>query len=266
MTIRLTPSATWRPSRAAAASRRSLIRPFVHDPTNTTSTFWPMIGWPGRRSMYSRARSSARRADGSALVVGGGDARRDRDTHARVRAVGDHRLEGVGIDRDRLVEGRAVIGGQPPPAVERDVPVGALRGVGPAVDVLEGRVVGGDQAGPGAALDAHVADGHALFHGQRPDGVAAVLEDMTGAAAHADPGQQREDDVLGADARRPAGHRSGPRTSSGRAGAGSGSPGPSRPRSCRCRRPGPRTHRGCSCASRHTRSSCPAGSGPSAGR
>ena len=45
---------------------------------NTTSTFWPRIGWPGRRSMYSSARSSARRAGvvlgvrgiGHAAVIG----------------------------------------------------------------------------------------------------------------------------------------------------------------------------------------------------
>ena len=46
-----TPSATRRPRIAAAASRRSLIRPFVHEPMNTTSTFWPRSGWPGWRSM-----------------------------------------------------------------------------------------------------------------------------------------------------------------------------------------------------------------------
>ena len=46
-TIRRTPSATWRSFSAAAASRRSLIRPLVHEPTKTTSTGWPMIGWPG---------------------------------------------------------------------------------------------------------------------------------------------------------------------------------------------------------------------------
>ena len=44
--------------------------------------------------------------------------------------------------------------------------------------------------------------GHPLFHRQRPDRLAAVLEDVARPAADADPGDQREDDVLGRDARR----------------------------------------------------------------
>ena len=71
--------------------------------------------------------------------------------------------------------------------------------MGAAVEVLEGRVVRGDQPGPRAALDAHVADGHPLLHGQAADRLAGVLEDVAGPAADADPGDQREDDVLGAD-------------------------------------------------------------------
>ena len=133
--------------------------------------------------------------------------------------------------------------GQRPPAGDGRVPVGALRGVRPAVQVLEGRVVRGDQPGPRAALDAHVADGHALFHRQRPDGLAAVLEDVAGPAADADPGDQGQDDVLGADARRePAVDADlvGLRVALEQA---SGSPAPSRPRSSRSRRPAPRTRR-----------------------
>ena len=72
VTISRTPSATRRPLSASAASRRSLIRPFVHEPMNTTSTFWPRIACPGRRSMYSSARSSARRWPGSACSSGDG--------------------------------------------------------------------------------------------------------------------------------------------------------------------------------------------------
>ena len=97
---------------ARPRARRSLIRPFVHEPMKTTSTFWPRIAWPGCRSMYSSARSSARRWLGSACVVGRRDAAGDRDPHARVRAVGDHRLERIGVDRDRLVERGPVVGRQ----------------------------------------------------------------------------------------------------------------------------------------------------------
>ena len=71
-TIIRTPSATFRPFSAAAASRRSLIRPFVHEPMNTTSTFWPSSGWPGWRSMYARACSRPRRRWSSSAAAGSG--------------------------------------------------------------------------------------------------------------------------------------------------------------------------------------------------
>jgi hypothetical protein len=90
------------------------------------------------------------------------------------------------------------------PALQRRIPGSPLRRVRPAVDVLVRGVVRGDEAGSCATLDAHVADGHPLFHGQGPDGVAAILEHVAGPAADPDPGKQREDDVLGADARHEA--------------------------------------------------------------
>ena len=133
-------------------------------------------------------------------VLGPRHAPADRDAHAGVRAPGDHRLEGVRVERDRGVEGRAVVGGERPPPGDRGVPRRALRGMAAAVDVLEGRVVGGDEAGPRAALDGHVADRHPLLHRERPDRLAAVLEDVAGAAADPDPGDEGEDDVLGPDA------------------------------------------------------------------
>src|SRR5207342_2476175 len=71
-TISRTPSATCRSRRTLAARRRSLIRPLVQLPTKTTSTFWPRMAWPGWRSMYSRARSRARRWPGSAWSSGDG--------------------------------------------------------------------------------------------------------------------------------------------------------------------------------------------------
>ena len=131
------------------------------------------------------------------LVGGGGDPAGDRDAHPGVGAVGDHRLERVGIDGDGLVVGRAVVGRERAPGLDRGVPGRPDRGVGAAVEVLEGRVVRGDQPGPRAALDAHVADGHPLFHRQSADRLAGVLEDVPGPAADPDPGDQREDDVLG---------------------------------------------------------------------
>jgi hypothetical protein len=48
-----------------------------------------------------------------------------------------------------------------------------------------------------ARLDRHVADRHPGFHRERPDGLAAVLEDVPLAAPGADAGDDGEDHVLG---------------------------------------------------------------------
>ena len=66
------PSCTRRPLSTLAARRRSLMRLFVHEPMNTTSTGWPAIAWPGSRPMYSSARSRPRRAPGSVASSGRG--------------------------------------------------------------------------------------------------------------------------------------------------------------------------------------------------
>ena len=69
-----------------------------------------------------------------------------------------------------------------------------------ALDVFEGLVVRRDQAGAGAALDRHVADGHAPFHGERFDRLAGIFDDVACAAGGADLADDGEDDVLGGDA------------------------------------------------------------------
>jgi hypothetical protein len=72
--------------------------------------------------------------------------------------------------------------------------------VGAALDVFEGLFVRRDQAGAGAALDRHVADGHPAFHRQRADRLAAIFDDMAGAAGGAGLADHRQGDVLGRDA------------------------------------------------------------------
>ena len=76
----------------------------------------------------------------------------------------------------------------------------ALRREAAALEVGEGGLVGSDHAGARAGLDAHVADGHAAFHGERADGGAGVLDDVAGCAVGADLADDGEDDVLGGDA------------------------------------------------------------------
>ena len=68
------------------------------------------------------------------------------------------------------------------------------------MEVREGGVVGGNHAGAGTGFDAHVADGHAAFHGEGADGGAGVLDCVAGGAGGADAADDVEDDVLGGDA------------------------------------------------------------------
>ncbi len=130
-------------------------------------------------------------------LVEGGDVAVDADAHARVGAVGDHRLELVRVEDDGLVVDGALVGGEGAPVGDGLVPIGARGGVAAAADVVEGGLVGGDETGPRAALDAHVADGHPLLHVERADGLARELEDVAGPATGADPRDEGEDDVLG---------------------------------------------------------------------
>ncbi len=58
-----------------------------------------------------------------------------------------------------------------------------------ALEVGEGGGVGGDHAGAGTGFDAHVADGHAAFHGEGADGGAGVLDDVAGGSVGADLGR-----------------------------------------------------------------------------
>ena len=81
-----------------------------------------------------------------------------------------------------------------------EVPRGALRAEAAAHEVGEGGGVGGDHSGAGSGFDAHVADGHAAFHGEAADGGAGVLDDVAGGSGGADLADDVEDDVLGGDA------------------------------------------------------------------
>ncbi len=98
------------------------------------------------------------------------------------------------------IEMRAFVALQRIPIAARRVPGLALGRSRPAFEIGIGLLVGGDHAGAGAALDRHVADCHAPFHGKRADGRAAELDDRAGAARRADLADDGEHDVLGGDA------------------------------------------------------------------
>ena len=70
-----------------------------------------------------------------------------------------------------------------------------------AFEVGEGRFVRRDHAGAGTGFDAHVADGHAAFHGERADGGAGIFDDMSGGTVGTDAADDVENDVFRGDAK-----------------------------------------------------------------
>ncbi len=103
---------------------------------------------------------------------------------------------------DVVVELRAVVGAssrQRAIAASSSAPLGRAGALGVAKPG-EGGLVGGDHAGAPAALDRHVADGHAALHRQRLDRGPGVLDDVAGQAADAELSERAEDQVLGGDA------------------------------------------------------------------
>ncbi len=92
---------------------------------------------------------------------------------------------------------RARVRMQRAPVGDRLLPLGALRCIGTALDVVERDVVDGDQAGARARFDRHVADGHAPFHRQVADRRAGKLDGVAGAARGADLADDGQHDVLG---------------------------------------------------------------------
>ena len=195
-----TPSATLRPSRIAAAARRSSMRPLVQEPTKTVSTLMSRSGCPARQPHVLQGLFGGVALRSVLVRSRVGDVRRQRRALAGVGAPGDERRQRGGVDDDLGVEDGVVVGAQRLPVRDRGVPVLALGGVGAALEVVEGGLVGGDHARAGAGLDRHVADGHPGLHRELLDGGAAVLQDVALAAAGADPGDDRQDQVLGGDA------------------------------------------------------------------
>ena len=88
------------------------------------------------------------------------------------------------------------------PLFDGEVPCVRRRSDGEAAafEVGEGDGVRGDHAGAGTGFDAHVADGHAAFHGEGADGGAGIFHGIPGRAGGADAADDVEDDVLGGDA------------------------------------------------------------------
>src|SRR5215217_198976 len=98
-----------------------------------------------------------------------------------------------------LVELGALVGPKVLPLLDGDIPLLTLGGELSALQVLEGGLVGGYEAGPRAALDGHVAHGHAALHRELPDGLAAVFDDVPRPTAGPDAIEDAEHEILGRD-------------------------------------------------------------------
>src|SRR5690625_3737764 len=120
-----------------------------------------------------------------------------RDRLAGVDAPGDGRLYVSRIDDDHVIVMAARVGSVGPPAFHGSVPVGTFRCVRPALQVLEGRLVGVHVTAACTALDRHVADGHAFFHGEAVEHVTGVLVGVTETAVDAEFLDDVQDHVLG---------------------------------------------------------------------
>ncbi len=79
----------------------------------------------------------------------------------------------------------------------RPLEVRTARDEAPTAQILDRLGVGPDHPGPRTRFDRHVAHRHPLFHRERLDRFAAVLDDMTGAAVGGDASDDAEDQILG---------------------------------------------------------------------
>mmetsp|Transcript_21506 Transcript_21506/g.62977 ORF Transcript_21506/g.62977 Transcript_21506/m.62977 type:complete len:454 (-) Transcript_21506:323-1684(-) len=104
------------------------------------------------------------------------------------------------LDDDGLVVLGALVGAEGGPVVHGSIPLFARGAHGPALEIIEGDLVGSDHSGAGAGLDGHVGDGHSRLHGQRFDGGAGEFDGRAGASRGTDEAADVKDNVLGGDA------------------------------------------------------------------
>ena len=95
------------------------------------------------------------------------------------------------------IKGGVSIGDKAAPVGHGSVPIGALRGIGPALNIVKGGVVRRNHAGARAAFNAHITDGHTVGHAQTADGAAAIFKDIAGAATGPILGDNGQNDILG---------------------------------------------------------------------
>ena len=133
---------------------------------------------------------------GSASFAASGIGCVDRDGVFERRPPGRHRHDGRAVDRHLAIEARAGVGRERPPIGERRVPIASLRRPGATGEIGERRRIRRDKPGARAHLDRHVADRQPLLDGQGFDRRAGVFDQQAGAAADAEPGDDRQDEIL----------------------------------------------------------------------
>src|SRR5207244_10106664 len=119
--------------------------------------------------------------------------------HARVGAPRHLWRQRGGVDLDLAVKVGARVGVQLAPALYLRAELGAPRRAGPLAlgEPRERGLVRRDHARAPAALDRHVAHGHAPFHAERLDRRPGVLHHVAAGAADADLAERAQDQVLG---------------------------------------------------------------------
>ena len=115
-------------------------------------------------------------------------------------APGDGRFDVFRIDGDDVIKDGVGIRGEGFPACDGFIPIRFGRGVRATFEEVEGGLVWVDVTAACAALDRHVADRHALFHGEVIEGVTCIFVGVTDAAFCAEHADDVEGEVLGVDA------------------------------------------------------------------
>ena len=103
------------------------------------------------------------------------------------------------VDPHRFVERGARIGGEAAPPCDCGVPFNTVGRIRAALQIRERSVVGSDQPGARACLDAHVAHGQAALDAHALEHRATVFDHVAVAARGADHADDVEDQVFGRD-------------------------------------------------------------------
>ena len=132
--------------------------------------------------------------------LGVGNNASDGDDILRRGTPGDGGDDILAVDEDIDIVLGVGVGGERLPVGDGLVPLvgSVLGGKGPALEVLEGDLIGSDHTGSGTGLDGHIADGHAGLYAEAADDGAAELDDGTSTAGSTDLTDNMEDDILGA--------------------------------------------------------------------